>query len=206
VAEKSTFCNSFALTFFSVRLYNPLDLGRFFSFLNLYTIRTTPSTRHHPAARPLPTHRITQTHNKRTQTSMSHVGFELTTPAFDALVRAAIVIGFCPYYWHKVGKCQHYFLKVGRVWVESQMANIYRFNYIIHEYNLHIIWFVFSLQCDAEFIYVNSCRFEQLKRWEHASSCNSIKSVGGKVLSNELRPQQHHLYLLQFWIPIRSCL
>jgi hypothetical protein len=32
-----------------------------------------------PIARPLPTHRTTQTHNKRTQTSMPPVGFEPTT-------------------------------------------------------------------------------------------------------------------------------
>jgi hypothetical protein len=52
-----------------------------------------------PVARSLPTHRTTQTQNKRTQTSMSRVRFEPTTPAFEvaktvhALGRAATVIG-----------------------------------------------------------------------------------------------------------------
>jgi hypothetical protein len=52
-----------------------------------------------PVARPLPTHRTTQTQNKRTQTSMLQVGFELTIPVFGraktvhALDRAATVIG-----------------------------------------------------------------------------------------------------------------
>jgi hypothetical protein len=51
-------------------LYNPLDLGRFFSFLIVYTVGRTPWTRDRPVARPLPTHRTTQTQNKHTQTSM----------------------------------------------------------------------------------------------------------------------------------------
>jgi hypothetical protein len=35
-----------------------LDLGRFFSFLILYAVGTTPWTADQPVARPLPTHRI----------------------------------------------------------------------------------------------------------------------------------------------------
>jgi hypothetical protein len=52
-----------------------------------------------PIARPLPTYRTTQTHNKRTQTCMPRVGFEPTMPEFEkaktvhALDRAATVIG-----------------------------------------------------------------------------------------------------------------
>jgi hypothetical protein len=52
-----------------------------------------------PVTRPLPTRRITQTQNKRTQTSMPRVGFESTIPVFErakavhALDLAAIVIG-----------------------------------------------------------------------------------------------------------------
>jgi hypothetical protein len=81
-------------------LYRPLlDINRFFSSLILYTVCTTPWTGDQPVARPLPTHRTTQTQNKRTQTFMSWVGFELTIRAFErtktvhALYRVATVIG-----------------------------------------------------------------------------------------------------------------
>jgi hypothetical protein len=76
-----------------------LDLGCFFSFLNLYRIGRTPWTGDQPVARPLPTHRTTQTENKRKQISMPSVGFAPTIPAFQraktvhALDRAATVIG-----------------------------------------------------------------------------------------------------------------
>jgi hypothetical protein len=52
-----------------------------------------------PVARPLPTHRIAQTQNKRIQTSMPRLGFEPTAPAFErtkkfhALDRTTTVIG-----------------------------------------------------------------------------------------------------------------
>jgi hypothetical protein len=75
-----------------------VDLGRFFSFLNLYTVGETLWTGDQPVARPLPTHRTTQTQNKRTQTSMPRVGFEPTIPVFErakavhALDRAVTVI------------------------------------------------------------------------------------------------------------------
>jgi hypothetical protein len=52
-----------------------------------------------PIARPLPTHRTTQTNNKRTQTSMPCEEMEPTIPAFErvkevhALDRVATVIG-----------------------------------------------------------------------------------------------------------------
>jgi hypothetical protein len=78
--------------------YIPLDLGRFFSFWILYTISRTAWTGDQLVARPLPTHRTTQTQNKRTQTSVPRVGFEPTIPVFerakriDALDRAATVI------------------------------------------------------------------------------------------------------------------
>jgi hypothetical protein len=52
-------------------------------FHNLfYTDGRTPWTSDQPLARPLPKHRTTQTQNKRTQTSMSWVGFEPTIPVF----------------------------------------------------------------------------------------------------------------------------
>jgi hypothetical protein len=60
-----------------------LDLGRFFSFLILYTVGRTPWTGDQPVARPLPAHRTTQTQNKRTQTPMPRVGFEPTIPVFE---------------------------------------------------------------------------------------------------------------------------
>jgi hypothetical protein len=85
--------------FFSLWLYSPLDLGRFFNFLILYTVGRTPWTGDQPVARLLPTHRTTQTQNKRTQTSIPWVGFEPTIPVFErvkavhASDRPATVIG-----------------------------------------------------------------------------------------------------------------
>jgi hypothetical protein len=53
-------------------------------FRNLfYTGCRTPWTGNQSVARPLPTHRTTQTQNKRTQTSMPRVGFEPTAPALE---------------------------------------------------------------------------------------------------------------------------
>jgi hypothetical protein len=57
-------------------------------------------------ARPLTTHRTTQTHNKSREPSMTSVGFEPTIPAFEgaktvhASNRAATVIGFRNTYGH----------------------------------------------------------------------------------------------------------
>jgi hypothetical protein len=85
-----------------------LDLGGFFSFLILYTVGRIPWTGDQPVARPLSTHRTTQTPNKRTQTSMPRVGFELTIPAFEraktvhALNRAATVIGTQDHYLYNI--------------------------------------------------------------------------------------------------------
>jgi hypothetical protein len=69
-------------------------------FRNLfYTDDKTNWTSDQPVARQLPTHRTTQTENKRTQTSMPGVGFEPTIPASEqaktvhASDRAAAVIG-----------------------------------------------------------------------------------------------------------------
>jgi hypothetical protein len=45
-----------------------LDVGCFFSFLILYTVGRTPWTEHQPVARPLPSHRETQT--EQTQTNI----------------------------------------------------------------------------------------------------------------------------------------
>jgi hypothetical protein len=86
-------------SFFSLWLYSPLNLGRFFSFLILYTFGRTHWTEDQPVARPLPTHRTTQTQNKRRQMSMTRVGFEPMSPVLEraktvyALDLAAPVIG-----------------------------------------------------------------------------------------------------------------
>jgi hypothetical protein len=75
-----------------------------FQFLNLYTVSRNPWTGDQPVARPLPTHRSTQTQNKRTQTSMPRMGYEPTTPVLertktvDALDRPATVIGLTEEY------------------------------------------------------------------------------------------------------------
>jgi hypothetical protein len=80
-------------------LYSPCWSWPLFQFLNLNTVGRTPCTGDQPVTRPLPTHRTTQTQNKRTQTSMPRMGFESTIPVFDraetvhALDRAATVIG-----------------------------------------------------------------------------------------------------------------
>jgi hypothetical protein len=78
-------------------LYSPLlGLGRFFSFLILYTIGRFPWTGDQPVSRPVPTQRTTQTQNKRRQTSMPRVKFQPMIPAFEpaktfhALDRAAL--------------------------------------------------------------------------------------------------------------------
>jgi hypothetical protein len=74
-----------------------VGLGRFFQFPNLYTVCRTPCTGDQPIPRQLPTHRTTQTQNKRTH---RHPCLEReTNPVFKraktvhALNRAATVIG-----------------------------------------------------------------------------------------------------------------
>jgi hypothetical protein len=85
--------------FLFVWLYSPLDLSCYFCFLILYTIGRTPWTGDQPVARLIPTHRTTQTQNKRRQTSMPRVGFESIIQVFEraktvhALDRTATVIG-----------------------------------------------------------------------------------------------------------------
>jgi hypothetical protein len=85
--------------YLSLALQTLLDLGHIFSFLILYTVSRTPWTGDQSVAKPLLTHRKTQTHNKRTQTSKLWMGLEPTTPVFErsktvhALDRAATAIG-----------------------------------------------------------------------------------------------------------------
>jgi hypothetical protein len=64
-------------------LYSPCGPWPLFQFIDLYTVGKTPWAGDQPVARPLPTHRTTQTQNKRTQTSMPRVGFEPTIPVFQ---------------------------------------------------------------------------------------------------------------------------
>jgi hypothetical protein len=90
---KDSVASCYAL-YLSLRLSSPLDLGRFFSFLILYTISRISLDRGSARRKA-----ATYTQNKRTQTSIPWVGFEPTTPAFEqaktihALDRAATVIG-----------------------------------------------------------------------------------------------------------------
>jgi hypothetical protein len=69
-----------------------VDLGRLFSFLIYTPDGRTPWTGDQAVARPLPTHRTTQTQNKRTRISMPRVGFEPTFPAFDRTKRVGIAL------------------------------------------------------------------------------------------------------------------
>jgi hypothetical protein len=63
-------------------LYSPFVAPwPFFSSLIFYTVGRTPWTGDRPAAKPLPTHRTTQTRNKRTQTSVPRVGYEPHDPS-----------------------------------------------------------------------------------------------------------------------------
>jgi hypothetical protein len=74
-----------------------------FQFLILYVVGRTPWTGDQPVVRPLPTHRTTQTQNKRKQTFMPRVELEPTITAFElaktvyALDRAVTVIGLKVY-------------------------------------------------------------------------------------------------------------
>jgi hypothetical protein len=80
--------------------YSPCGPWPLFQFLNLYTVGRTLLTWDEPVARPLATHRTTQTQNTRTQTSMPRVGLEPTIPVFEraktvhASDRTATAIGF----------------------------------------------------------------------------------------------------------------
>jgi hypothetical protein len=74
-------------------------LAAFSVSYHLYTVGRSPLAGDQPVARPLPTHRTTQTQKTRTQISMPRVGFEPTNPVFEqaktvyALDRAVTVVG-----------------------------------------------------------------------------------------------------------------
>jgi hypothetical protein len=59
-------------------------LGHFFSFLILYTVGRTFRKSDQPVALPLPTHRTTQTQNKRTQYSHALSGIQTHDPRIRA--------------------------------------------------------------------------------------------------------------------------
>jgi hypothetical protein len=63
--------------------YSPCIPWPHFQFLNFYTACRTPWTGDQPVASLLPTHRTTQTQNKRAQTSMPRAGFKLMAPSFE---------------------------------------------------------------------------------------------------------------------------
>jgi hypothetical protein len=99
--------------------YSPLlGFGRIFSFLifYVYTVGRTPWTGNQLVA-----HRAAQTQNKRTQTCVPQVGFELTVPVFEwaktvhVLDFAATVIGVHKFYSRKSCPCtwliKHYAMK-----------------------------------------------------------------------------------------------
>jgi hypothetical protein len=75
-------------------LYSPCEPWPLCLFLNPYTVGRTPWTGDQAVAKPLPTHRTTQT-----QAAMLRVGFEPTIPVFErvnkvhALDCVATVIG-----------------------------------------------------------------------------------------------------------------
>jgi hypothetical protein len=84
-------------------LYSTSEPWPLFQFRNLYTVGRTLWTGDQPTTRPLhthtPTHRTTQTQNKRTKTDIPRVGFEPRIPVLEwvkmvhALDRVATVIG-----------------------------------------------------------------------------------------------------------------
>jgi hypothetical protein len=79
-------------------LHSPCGPWPLLQFLNPYTVDSIPWTGDQPITRLLPTHRTTQTQNKRTETPMSRLGFNPMIPVFKraktvhALDCAAIVI------------------------------------------------------------------------------------------------------------------
>jgi hypothetical protein len=56
--------------YLSMALQPFIGIWPLFQFLELYTVGRTPWTGDQPVTMPLPTYRITQTQNKRTQTSI----------------------------------------------------------------------------------------------------------------------------------------
>jgi hypothetical protein len=72
--------------------YSPCGPGPLVHFPNLYTVGSIPWTHDKSVARPLPTHRATQTQNKRTQTSM----LEWDSLKVSQVYKAMSLPGFVP--------------------------------------------------------------------------------------------------------------
>jgi hypothetical protein len=64
-------------------IYSPYGYWLLFQFLNPYINGRTPWTGDQPIARPLSTHRTTETYIKRKKTSMHRVQLEPTIQVFD---------------------------------------------------------------------------------------------------------------------------
>jgi hypothetical protein len=77
----------------SIHLYIPLNLGRSFGFLILYTVRRTPWTGDQPIARPIPT----QIQNKRTQDIHASSGIRTHDPSVRAGEDGSCLKA-CPHY------------------------------------------------------------------------------------------------------------
>jgi hypothetical protein len=122
-----------------------------FRFLNLYIVGSTPWKGDQPVARPLPTHRTTQTQNKCKQTSMPWVGFEPTIPEFEraktvhALDHAATVGHRLRNSVPKVPAC---FGEIG--WISNTFFN----DRIICIF-LYWIYYWFKKKCHTQFITCN---------------------------------------------------
>jgi hypothetical protein len=125
------------------------------SFLIPCTVDRTPWTGDQSIARPLPTHRTTLIRNNRTQTSMTWVEIEPTTPALKrektvhALEREATVIGseidYSPLYSFSFELCnwvlQLLSLHVKMNWTESVLLyNVNEYISTISSINLWKLW------------------------------------------------------------------
>jgi hypothetical protein len=90
--------NYILLCSLSLWVYNPLDLGRIFSFLLLHTVGRTPWMGNQPCQKAA-TYTLQHKGNKRRQRSMPRVGFEPAIPLLEraktvlAIERAAVLIG-----------------------------------------------------------------------------------------------------------------
>jgi hypothetical protein len=88
-----------ALLLIYLWLYSPCGNLPLFQFHNLYTVGRTAWMGDQPVARPLPTHKTTQTQNKRTETPMPWAGLDPIIPVFEraetvhVVDRAATVTG-----------------------------------------------------------------------------------------------------------------